>query len=142
MAEPARRFGPLARMRLDAAARLLQAPVKGAGGRGMVIQVRADETWHEAVLRTIDGLPESDRTGLKGLVDWIQDYGFEDEQPGQVSRAPKPKIPSDFEEAPLVHEVPDAPASVDDVPLSDMYVPDFDEEAELMAMASIESCRP
>jgi hypothetical protein len=84
VADPTRTMSRKAQRRLDAAAAMLQAPRQGAGGWGMVIQVQPGETWHQAVLRVIQGMPKTEQDQLKSLVDWVDDYEL----------APEPERPA------------------------------------------------
>lgn len=128
MAEVVTPLGKKAIFRLDAAADLLQA--RGAGGWGLIIQAHAGEAWHQAVLRTIRSLPQGDQLRLKGLVDWVQDYEL-----GAPARAPVHSFAAPL--PPVTQLVAEHPPAVDggEYELDDAM--DLDEEAAMMAMASV-----
>lgn len=130
MAEKAKPLVTLAAFRLDAAADLLQAPARGAGGWGMVIKVEASESWHQAVLRTIRGMPQADQDRLKGLVDWVQDY-----EHGSV---PRPVMRN----APVAQKPARAPVSDPDLLPHYPAASSYDDEAAEMAMMSVEEFEP
>ena len=126
MAEANRVLSPKAAFRLDAAADLLQAPVRGGGGWGLVIKVQAGETWHQAVLRTIKEMPQAAQAHLKGLVDWVEDY----ERGATAKPALRPPAPA---AAPAPVRVETATVALPD----DSYA-EGDEDAVAMAMLSVE----
>lgn len=133
VADPARPLGPKAAFRLDAAADLLQAPARGAGGWGMVIKVQAGESWHQAVLRNINAMSPADQDRLKGLVDWVQDY--------ELGAMPAPAArPAPVASAPAM-----APENDPDLLPLDLEFAQYDDEAVAMALMSVEdfqSVRP
>lgn len=124
MVDAVRTMGKKALRRLDAAAAMLQAPRQGAGGWGMVIQVEAGETWHQAVLRTVRALPQADQDQLKALVDWVDDYELAAEPAPAARPSPVQVIPQDPDLLPVEQDF-----SV------------YDDEAVEMALMSIEHLR-
>lgn len=133
MADPVRSLGKTAVFRLDAAADLLRAPARGAGGWGLVIKVEAGEGWHQAVLRTIRALPGADQERLKGLVDWVQDYGADDEPP----RPREAFVPAPHR--PLAPPVPAAESTSTASYMDEEFFPSPDDDAVMQALASIEA---
>lgn len=146
-----RELGLQARQRLDTAAQMMLAP-RAAGGLSKVIQAREGEGWYEAVLRVLNTeISQAERDRLRELVDWVQDYGFDDDPARpEASRSPLAKLTPRRQldaaapvmaPAPVVEAAVDAGLSEDDLPMIDIDPPDFDDEAELMALASVEACR-
>lgn len=77
VAEVGRALPPVAAARLQAAGALLESPEKGSVFGRHQIRPRDGESYAQAVLRTIRGMPADQQRRLREMVDWVQDYGFD-----------------------------------------------------------------
>lgn len=83
---------PRAIARLEAAGRLLQ----GDPSNRIQIKVQAGETCATAALRVINSLDAPKRAHLQSLVDWVEDYGFDDGK-HQITQVHSPRARSNVE---------------------------------------------
>lgn len=131
-----RKPGKVGAQRLNAAAALLRAP-RQAGGWALDVRPAAGETQEQAVLRVIRSLPVEDQSVLKSMVDWVQDYGFDDEPTAGATRNAirAPAVGNATVEPVRRSSVEDASSMADDVFFEE------DEDAVLQALASVDTFR-